>query len=67
MSSRTNKIPVIQGRASWQLTMTTVAIMATAAWLSHSPLAPALGFTTCATTLVFPPFSREIGTYIGSA
>jgi Mg2+-importing ATPase len=41
---RTNKIPFIQGRASWQLTMTTVAIMAAAAWLPHSPLAPALGF-----------------------
>ena len=34
---RTNKIPFIQGRASWQLTMTTVAIMAVAAWLPHSP------------------------------
>jgi len=42
---RTNKIPFIQGRASWQLTMTTVAIMAIAAWLPYSPLAPALGFT----------------------
>lgn len=42
---RTNKIPFIQGRASWQLTMTTVTIMAFAAWLPHSPLAPALGFT----------------------
>lgn len=42
---RTNKIPFIQARASWQLTMTTIAIMAIAAWLPHSPLAPALGFT----------------------
>ncbi|HEY5892547.1 MAG TPA: magnesium-translocating P-type ATPase [Chthoniobacterales bacterium] len=42
---RTNKTPFIQGRASWQLTMTTVAIMAVAAWLPYSPLAPALGFT----------------------
>ena len=42
---RTNKIPFVQGRASWQLTMTTVAIMAIAAWLPYSPLAPALGFT----------------------
>ena len=42
---RTNKIPFIQGRASWQLTMTTVAIMAIAAWLPYSPFAPALGFT----------------------
>ena len=42
---RTNKIPFLQGRASWQLMMTTVAIMAIAAWLPYSPLAPALGFT----------------------
>ena len=42
---RTNKIPFIQGRASWQLTLTTVAIMAFAAWLPYSPLASALRFT----------------------
>jgi Mg2+-importing ATPase len=42
---RTNRLPFIQGRASWQLTMTTVAIMAVAACLPYSPLAPALGFT----------------------
>lgn len=42
---RTNGIPFIQSRASWQLTLTTVAIMAVAAWLPYSPLAPALGFT----------------------
>ena len=41
---RTNKIPFLQGRASWQLTMTTVAIMAVALWLPFSPIAPALGF-----------------------
>jgi Mg2+-importing ATPase len=42
---RTNKIPFLQGRASWQLTMATVAIIGIAAWLPSSPLAPALGFT----------------------
>ena len=42
---RTNEIPFVQGRASWQLTITTLAIMAIAAWLPYSPLAPALGFT----------------------
>ena len=41
---RTNQIPFIQGRASWQLTATTVVIMAVAAWLPYSPLAPSLGF-----------------------
>jgi len=42
---RTNEIPFIKGRASWQLTITTLVIMAIAAWLPYSPLAPALGFT----------------------
>ena len=42
---RTNQIPFIQSRASWQLTMTTIAIMAIAVWLPYSPLASALGFT----------------------
>jgi Mg2+-importing ATPase len=41
---RTNQIPFLQGRASWPLTLTTAAIMAVAAWLPYSPLAPALGF-----------------------
>ena len=42
---RTNQIPFIHGRASWQLTVTTLSIMGVAAWLPFSPLAPALGFT----------------------
>lgn len=41
---RTNKIPFLQGRASWQLTLTTISILAVAAWLPYSPVAPALGF-----------------------
>jgi P-type Mg2+ transporter len=41
---RTNLIPFIQSRASWQLTMTTVVIMAVAAYLPYSPLATSLGF-----------------------
>ncbi len=42
---RTNKIPFIQGRASWQLSMMTVLVMAAAIWLPFSPIATALGFT----------------------
>jgi Mg2+-importing ATPase len=42
---RTNKLPFIHGRASWQLTFTSIAIMAIAGWLPYSPAAPALGFT----------------------
>jgi Mg2+-importing ATPase len=41
---RTNLIPFIQSRASWQLTTTTVIIIAIAAYLPFSPLATFLGF-----------------------
>jgi Mg2+-importing ATPase len=41
---RTNLIPFIQSRASWQLTMTSVLIMAVGAYLPYSPLASTLGF-----------------------
>ncbi len=41
---RTNLIPFLQSRASWQLTMTTVVIMAVAAYLPSSPLATSLAF-----------------------
>jgi Mg2+-importing ATPase len=41
---RTNAIPFIQSRASWQLTMTTILIMGIGAYLPFSPLARPLGF-----------------------
>jgi Mg2+-importing ATPase len=41
---RTNLIPFIQSRASWQLTATTATIMAIGAYLPFSPLAAFLGF-----------------------
>jgi Mg2+-importing ATPase len=41
---RTNLIPFIQSRASWQLTVTTVIMMGIAAYLPFSPLATFLGF-----------------------
>src|SRR5260370_23045716 len=40
---RTNQIPFIQSRASWQLTMTTLLIMGIGAYLPYSPLASKLG------------------------
>jgi len=40
---RTNKIPFLQSRASWPLTLTTVGIMAFGAYLPYSPLASSLG------------------------
>ena len=42
---RTSKIPFVQSRASWQLTITTLAVMGIGAWLPYSPVASALGFT----------------------
>jgi Mg2+-importing ATPase len=41
---RTNLIPFIQSRASWQLTMTTILIMTIGAILPFSPVARFLGF-----------------------
>jgi len=41
---RTNLLPFVQSRASWQLTLTTVVIMAVGAYLPYSPLAATLGF-----------------------
>jgi Mg2+-importing ATPase len=41
---RTNLIPFVQSRASWQLTMTTLLIMGIGAYLPYSPLASPLGF-----------------------
>jgi Mg2+-importing ATPase len=41
---RTNKIPFIQSRASWPLTLTSLVIVAAGAWLTVSPLASTLGF-----------------------
>jgi hypothetical protein len=40
---RTNKIPFLQSRASWPLTVTTLSIRAFGMWLPYSPLAPSLG------------------------
>ncbi|MGH7976945.1 MAG: magnesium-translocating P-type ATPase, partial [Limisphaerales bacterium] len=41
---RTNLIPFVQSRASWQLTMTTILIMAVGAYLPYSPIASGLHF-----------------------
>jgi Mg2+-importing ATPase len=41
---RTNLIPFVQSRASWQLSMTTILIMLIGAVLPYSPLGAPLGF-----------------------
>jgi P-type Mg2+ transporter len=40
---RTNKIPFLQSRASWQLIMTSAAIMVVGMWLPSSPIGEWLG------------------------
>ena len=42
---RTNKIPFLQSRASWPLTVTKLSIVALGMWLPYSPLASSPGFT----------------------
>jgi Mg2+-importing ATPase len=61
---RTNLIPFIQSRASWQLTLTTFAIMAIGAWLPYSPLASALGFVPLP-LLFWPLLLLTLGCYVG--
>jgi len=41
---RTNKLPFIQSRASWQLIITTGVIMLVGMWLPSSPIGQWLGF-----------------------
>jgi len=41
---RTNKVPFLQSRASWPLTVTTALVMAIGIYLPFSPVAGALGF-----------------------
>jgi len=46
---RTNKIPFVQSRASWQLTLLTVIVMAVGVAIPLSPVGRYLGFS------VLPP------------
>ena len=61
---RTNLIPFIQSRASWQLTLTTVIIMAFGAYLPYSPLAASLGFVPLP-TLYWPLLLLTLLCYVG--
>jgi len=42
---RTNKLPLVQSRASWPMTLTTLLVIAAGVYLPYSPIAGALGFT----------------------
>jgi Mg2+-importing ATPase len=61
---RTNQIPFIQSRASWQLTMTTVLIMCIGAYLPYSPLATYLGFVPLP-GLYWPLLLVTLACYLG--
>ena len=52
---RTNKIPFIQSRASWPLTVTTLSIMALGMWLPYSPLGLVAGTHGPAATVLADP------------
>jgi Mg2+-importing ATPase len=61
---RTNLLPFIHSRASWQLTLTTVIIMALGAYLPYSPLAAALGFVPLPVDY-WPLLLLTLGLYVG--
>jgi Mg2+-importing ATPase len=61
---RTNLIPFVQSRASWQLTMTSILIMAVGAWLPFSPLAGPLGFVPLP-RLFWPLLFVTLVAYVG--
>src|SRR5947199_2947646 len=61
---RTNLIPFLQSRASWQLTLTTVLIMAFGAYLPFSPLAGPLGFVALP-VLYWPILLATLLSYVG--
>jgi Mg2+-importing ATPase len=42
---RTNKMPLVQSRASWPMGLTTLAVIVAGLYLPYSPVAGALGFT----------------------
>ncbi|HUK41152.1 MAG TPA: cation transporting ATPase C-terminal domain-containing protein [Candidatus Acidoferrales bacterium] len=61
---RTNLIPFIQSRASWQLTITSLLIMAVGAYLPYSPVASALGFVPLP-ALFWPLLLATLVCYVG--
>ena len=61
---RTNLLPFVQSRASWQLTMTTLLVMAVGAYLPYSPLAPKLGFVPLP-LLYWPLLAVTLLCYVG--
>jgi Mg2+-importing ATPase len=61
---RTNLLPFVQSRASWQLTMTTLLIMAIGAALPYTPLAGPLGLVPLG-PLFWPLLLATLLCYVG--
>ena len=61
---RTNRIPFLQSRASWPLTLTTLGIMLLAVWLPSSPLGPMLNFEPLP-WLYWPAIGLTLIAYLG--
>ncbi|HEY5909604.1 MAG TPA: magnesium-translocating P-type ATPase [Verrucomicrobiae bacterium] len=61
---RTNLLPFVQSRASWQLTMTTLLIMLIGAVLPYTPLAAPLGFVPLP-ALYWPVLVVTLLCYVG--
>lgn len=60
---RTNKLPLLQSRASWPLSLTTLAIIAAGLYLPYSPIAGALGFVALP-AFYWPFLIITVGCYI---
>lgn len=61
---RTNLLPFVQSRASWQLTLTSLLVMAIGAGLPYSPLAAPLGFVPLP-PLYWPVLGLTLVCYVG--
>src|SRR5208337_3583599 len=61
---RTNRIPFIQSRASWPLTLTSLLIMAFGVWLPYSPIASSLGIVPLP-PLYWPILAATLLCYVG--
>jgi Mg2+-importing ATPase len=61
---RTNLLPFVQSRASWQLTMTSLLIMGIGAALPYTPLAGPLGFVPLP-AMFWPLLALTLVCYVG--
>jgi Mg2+-importing ATPase len=60
---RTNRVPVIQSRASRSLSLTSLAVMAVGIWLPFSPIASELGLVRLP-PLYWPLLAVTLGCYV---